>query len=110
MLYIRDARRMVSDYVITEHAASRDDGEPPVYDPVAVAYWPTDTHCARRILRDGEIHNEGFIFKEGHRFRPFGIAYRALVPKRHEAQNVITATNPSSSHVAYGMLQCIAKP
>jgi hypothetical protein len=93
---------MVSDYVITEHTASRDNGEDPVDDPVAIAYWPTDTHCVRRILRDGKVHNEGFIFKDGHRWRPFGIAYRSLVPKLSEAENVITVTCPSSSHVGYG--------
>ncbi|GJC81844.1 hypothetical protein ColLi_04682 [Colletotrichum liriopes] len=105
MLYVRDARRMVSDYVITQHTASRDDGEEPVHDPVGIAYWPTDTHCVRRILRDREVHNEGFIFKDGHRWRPFGIAYRSLVPKRCEADNIITATCPSSSHVGYGAVR-----
>ncbi|KAI1871339.1 uncharacterized protein JN550_004784 [Neoarthrinium moseri] len=35
---------------------------------------PTDTHSVRRILRDGRVHNEGFIFKDGHRWRPFGVA------------------------------------
>ncbi|RDL36236.1 Uncharacterized protein BP5553_06848 [Venustampulla echinocandica] len=105
MLYIRDARRMKSDYVITEHTASRDNGENPVDDPVAVAFWPTDTHCVRRILRDGKVHNEGFIFKDGHRWRPFGIAYRALVPNIQEAVNVITPTCPSSSHVGYGAVR-----
>ncbi|OBU01575.1 hypothetical protein VE01_00532 [Pseudogymnoascus verrucosus] len=105
MLYIRDARRMVSDYVITEHTASMDNGETPVEDPVGVAYWPTDTHCVRRILRDGKVHNEGFIFKDGHRWRPFGIAYRALVPRQEEATNIITATCPSSSHVGYGAVR-----
>ncbi|KAI4602588.1 hypothetical protein KJ359_007804 [Pestalotiopsis sp. 9143b] len=104
-LYIRDARRMVSDYVITEHTASRDNGEEPVSDPVAIAYWPTDTHCVRRILRGGKVHNEGFIFKDGHRWRPFGIAYRSLVPRASEAENIITATCPSSSHVGYGAVR-----
>lgn len=97
---------MVSDYVITEHTASRDHPESPsqVPDPIAVAFWPTDTHCVRRIVRNGAVHNEGFIFKDGHKWRPFGIAYRALVPKRAEATNLLTPTCPSSSHVGYG--QC----
>ncbi|OHE95866.1 xanthan lyase [Colletotrichum orchidophilum] len=103
-LYVRDARRMISDYLVTEATAS-ENGAPQVSDPVAVAYWPTDTHSVRRILRDGKVHNEGFIFKDGHRWRPFGIAYRALVPKRAEAVNFITATCPSSSHVGYGAVR-----
>ncbi len=93
---------MISDYVVTEHTASMENGEEPVSDPVTVAYWPTDTHCVRRILRDGKVHNEGFIFRDGHRWRPFGVSYRALVPRKQEAVNVITATCPSSSHVGYG--------
>ena len=95
---------MVSDYIITETTASRD-AEPLAPDPVAVAYWPTDTHSVRRILRDGKVHNEGFIFKDGHNWRPFGVAYRSLVPKRSEATNFLTVTCPSSSHVGYGESQ-----
>lgn len=96
----------MSGYVITEHTASQN-GEKPVPDPVAVAYWPTDTHCVRRILRDGKVHNEGFIFKDGHQWRPFGISYRALVPGIEQATNLITVTCPSSSHVGYGKLHPI---
>ncbi|KAI1266294.1 FAD dependent oxidoreductase-domain-containing protein [Xylariaceae sp. FL1019] len=103
-LYVRDARRMVSDYIITEATASQG-GEDPVFDPIAVAFWPTDTHSVRRILRDGKVHNEGFIFKDGHRWCPFGISYRALVPRRSEATNFITVTCPSSSHVGYGAVR-----
>ncbi len=53
-------------------------------------------------MRDGKVHNEGFVFKDGHRWRPFGISWRALVPKESEAENVCTVTCPSSSHVGYG--------
>jgi hypothetical protein len=94
---------MVSDYVVTQHTASEHDGGEHDPCPVAIAYWPTDTHCARRVVRDGLVHHEGFIFKDKHQWRPFGISYRSLVPKRAEATNVLTATCPSSSHVGYGM-------
>ncbi|KAJ4299245.1 hypothetical protein N0V90_004489 [Kalmusia sp. IMI 367209] len=105
-LYVRAGRRMISDYIITEHTASLN-GEDPVSDPVAVACWPTDTHCSRRVIRNGVVHNEGFIFKDGHKWIPFGISYRALVPKRIEATNIITPTCPSSSHVGYGKFYCL---
>ncbi|KAH8174171.1 FAD dependent oxidoreductase domain-containing protein [Sarocladium implicatum] len=103
-LYVRDGRRMVSDCIVTEADATRG-GPPFVADPVAVAYWPTDTHSVRRILRDGKVHNEGFIFKDGHRWRPFGVPYRSLLPKRAEAGNFISVTTPSSSHVGYGAIR-----
>ncbi|MBL7737484.1 MAG: FAD-dependent oxidoreductase [Chitinophagaceae bacterium] len=102
-LYIRDGRRMVSDYVITEHHTRR---ENPVVsnDPVAMAYWPPDVHSVRRIVRDGYAYNEGFVFGGAH-WRPFGIAYRSLVPKKEECANIITPTCPSSSHIAYGAIR-----
>ncbi|CAI7641133.1 unnamed protein product [Penicillium pancosmium] len=96
---------MVSDYVVTQHTASEHDGEEHDLCPVAIAYWPTGTHCARRVVRDCLAHNEGFIFKDKHQWRPFGISYRSLVPKRDEAVNVLTATCPSDSHVGYGAVR-----
>lgn len=102
-LYVRDARRMVSDYVITEQHTRRVNPVP-VEDPVAVAYWPTDTHSVRRIIRDGAAYNEGFVFDDNN-WGPFGISYRSMTPRRREALNVLTATCVSSSHVAYGAIR-----
>jgi Predicted flavoproteins len=101
--YVRDARRMVSDYVITEQHTNKN-SPTTVDDPVAVAYWPPDLHSARRIIKDGFAYNEGFVFG-GNSWRPFGISYRALIPKREECTNLITSTCPSSSHVAYGAIR-----
>ncbi|QNL51673.1 FAD-dependent oxidoreductase [Olivibacter sp. SDN3] len=103
MLYVRDARRMVSDYVITEHHVSRENGIA-VEDPVALAYWPADVHSVRRIVRNGKAYNEGFVFG-GEWWKPLGIAYRALVPKKKECTNLIAPTCPSSSHIAYGAIR-----
>jgi hypothetical protein len=101
--YVRDARRMVSDYVITEQHTLRHNPTP-VEDPVAVAYWPPDLHSARRIVKDGFAYNEGFVFG-GNSWRPFGISYRSLVPKPEECTNILTPTCVSSSHVAYGAIR-----
>lgn len=102
-LYIREGRRMVSDYVITEAHTRRVNPEF-VSDPVAVAFWPTDTHSVRRIVRNGAAYNEGFVFDDGH-WGPFGISYRALLPKASQVSNLITPTCLSSSHVAYGAIR-----
>jgi len=102
--YVRDARRMVSPHVITEHhlrvGSGVEDG-----DPVAVAYWPPDVHHVRRIVRDGAAYNEGFVFGGSIAWRPFGISYRALVPHPQECTNLLTPTCPSSTHVAYGAIR-----
>ena len=104
-LYIRSARRMVSDYVITEHHTRRDI-DLKVEDPVAIAWWPPDTHHARRIVKDGKTYNEGFVFG-GDDWKPFGISWRSLMPKRGECVNLITPTCPSSSYVAYGAIRIV---
>jgi hypothetical protein len=104
-LYIRSARRMVSDYVITEQDTRRDNSNR-VHDPVAIAWWPPDTHHARRIVKDGAAYNEGFVFG-GDDWRPFGISWRALIPKPSECTNLITPTCPSSSYVAYGAIRIL---
>lgn len=101
--YVRDARRMVSDLVLTE-LHTRRHGATPVAEPVAVAFWPTDTHSVRRIVRAGAAYNEGFVFDDDE-WGPFRISYRALVPRRRECTNLLTPTCPSSSHVAYGAIR-----
>ena len=103
MFYVRDARRMVSDHVITEHHVRKADPVP-VEDSVGMAYWPPDVHSVRTIVRDGHAYNEGFVFG-GEDWIPFGISYRALVPKANEATNLLTPTCPSSSHIAYGAIR-----
>ena len=102
--YIRDARRMVSDYVITENHVKQIDPIP-VDDPVCVAYWPTDIHSVRRIVRDGAAYNEGFVFGGAAKWRPLPISYRALIPRKSECTNLLTPTCPSSSHIAYGAIR-----
>jgi hypothetical protein len=104
-LYIRSARRMVTGNVITEHHTRRDNPDM-VEDPVAIAWWPPDTHHARRIVRDGYAYNEGFVFG-GDDWRPFSISWRALVPARDECSNLISPTCPSSSYVAYGAIRIL---
>jgi hypothetical protein len=103
MFYVRDARRMVSDYVITEHHV-RKQNPTPVEDPVAMAFWPTDVHSVRRIVKDGYAYNEGFVFG-GDYWRPLPVSYRSLVPKASECTNLLTPTCPSSSHIAYGAIR-----
>lgn len=103
VFYVRDARRMVSDHVITEHHVKKDNPTP-VEDSVGMAYWPPDVHNVRTLVKDGHAYNEGFVFG-GNDWIPFGISYRALVPKAAEAVNLLTPTCPSSSHIAYGAIR-----
>lgn len=103
MIYIRDARRMISDIILTEHH-TRKDTIINIEDPVGIAYWPPDVHHVRRIIKDGKAYNEGFVFG-GDNWKPFQIPYRSLVPKKTECTNIMTPTCPSSSHIAFGAIR-----
>lgn len=106
-LYIRSGRRMVSDYIITEHHTSINTPDT-ISDPVAIAWWPPDMHHARRIVKDGYAYNEGFTHVGGNRsWKPFKISYKATVPPRSECINVLTPTCLSSSYVAYGSIRIV---
>ncbi|NND06999.1 MAG: FAD-dependent oxidoreductase [Saprospiraceae bacterium] len=104
-LYIRSARRLVSACIITQHHTERS-RQVRTEDPVAIAFWPPDTHHARRIVRDGYAYNEGFVFG-GDDWRPFGISWRACIPKKTACTNLLTPTCVSSSYVAYGAIRIL---
>jgi hypothetical protein len=99
-LYIREARRMVSDYVVTQHDATARTSAP---DPVALASYVMDSHNAKRVLVDGWPRNEGNVQQEV--TRPFGVSYRALVPRSGECRNLLVASAVSASHVAFASVR-----
>lgn len=103
VFYVRNGRRMVSDFVLTE-AHLRKTKPQPVNDSVGLIWWPPDLHHARRIVKKGQVWNEGAVFNESPEpdWIPCGIPYRCLVPKAAECTNLLSPTCPSSSYVAYG--------
>jgi hypothetical protein len=103
IFYIRNGRRMLTDFVLTEAHVRKADPAP-VNDSVGLIWWPPDLHHARRIVKDGRVWNEGAVFNESKDpdWIPCGIPYRSLVPRASECTNLLTPTCPSSSYVAYG--------
>jgi hypothetical protein len=99
-LYVREARRMVSDYVMTEHNCR---GQTKAEDPVGLAAYTMDSHNCRRIVKDGRVENEGDVQVGG--FPPYPISYRAIVPKAAECQNLLVPLCLSSTHIAYGSIR-----
>ncbi len=99
-LYVREARRMVSDYVITENdARSRRVAE----DAVALASYPLDSHGVTLYVDEkGQLWRERGFF-EG--ISPFPISYRALRPRAGECDNLLVTCCLSASHAAYGSMR-----
>ena len=100
-LYVREARRMVSDYVMTQHNCEAlkvaDDG-------VGLAAYGMDSHNVQRYVdANGYVQNEGNV--EAHGFKPYPISYGALVPKKEECTNLIVPVCVSSTHIAFGSIR-----
>jgi hypothetical protein len=99
-LYVREARRMVSDLVITEHHCL---GHDTVSDPVGLGSFGMDSHNCRRVVWHGRAMNEGNV--ETHGFPPYGISYRAIVPRERECANLLVPWAVSASHIAFGSIR-----
>ncbi len=100
-LYIREARRMVSDYVATQHDCQ---GRTKASDSVGLAAYTMDSHHVQRYVdKDGFVRNEGDVQVRG--FDPYPISYRTIVPKRSECENLLVPVCLSSSHIAFGSIR-----
>ncbi len=99
-LYIREARRMVSDLVMTEHHCI---GAQPVSDGIARGGYAIDSHVVQRIVVDDHVENEGNTSIKGH--GPYLISYRSIIPKRAEIGNLVVPVCVSSSHSSYGSIR-----
>lgn len=96
-LYIREGRRMVGDYVVTEHDCRWARTAP---DPVGLASYTMDSHNCARVVIGGLARNEGDV--QVAPAGPYGISYRAIVPRRGECANLVVPVALSASHIAFG--------
>ncbi|MBX7254758.1 MAG: FAD-dependent oxidoreductase [Candidatus Hydrogenedentes bacterium] len=99
-LYVREARRMISDYVMTQHNCQ---GQEVVDDAVGLAAYTMDSHNVQRYVKDGRVWNEGDVEVGG--FPPYPIAYRSIRPKQSECVNLLVPVCLSASHIAYGSIR-----
>jgi len=97
-LYIRESRRMVSDYVMTENEVL---GKKEVPKPIGMGSYSLDSHNTQRYVTDkGFVQNEGDIGVKAP--KPYSIGYGSIVPKASECTNLFVPVCLSSSHIAYG--------
>ncbi len=99
-LYVREARRMVGEYVMTEHNCV---GKEKVTDGIGQAAYTMDSHNIQRIVVNGMVKNEGNV--EVGNFPPYPVSFRSLTPKRNECTNLLVPVCLSSSHLAYGSIR-----
>ncbi|MEZ6127466.1 MAG: FAD-dependent oxidoreductase [Planctomycetaceae bacterium] len=100
-LYIREARRMVGEYVMTQHNCQR---AVIAERSVGLAAYTMDSHNVQRHLTpEGFVKNEGDVQVGG--FPPYPIDYGALVPKKSECTNLLVPVCLSATHIAFGSIR-----
>ena len=99
-LYVREARRMVSDYVMKQAHCS---GEVTAPDSIGLAAYAMDSHHVQRHVKDGKVKNEGDVqMPVGN---PYPVSYRSIVPKAGECPNLLVPWSLSASHMAFGSIR-----
>jgi len=98
-LYVREARRMISDYVMTEHNCR---GNRIAEDPVGLGAYNMDSHNCQRIVQNGRVENEGDVQVP---VKPYPISYRSIVPKQRQCENLFVPVCLAASHIAYGSIR-----
>lgn len=100
-IYVREGRRMVSDFVMAEPHLTRTNPTP---EPIGMGSYNMDSHNVQRIVdARGFVRNEGNI--EVSPGDAYPISYRAIVPKRTQATNLLVPVALSASHIAYGSIR-----
>lgn len=100
-IYVREARRMVSDFVMTERHLR---GIEPTPKSIGMGSYNMDSHNVQRYVdENGYARNEGDI--QVNPGGPYPISYGAIIPKESEAANLLVPVAVSSSHIAYGSIR-----
>ena len=100
-IYVREARRMIGAYVMTEHDVL---GAKEVPEPVGMGSYSLDSHNTQRfVTAEGYVQNEGDIGV--HPENPYSISLGTLLPKKEECTNLLVPVCVSSSHTAFGSIR-----
>ncbi len=99
-LYVREARRMVGDFVMTQKDIQTELTKP---DVIGMGSYNSDSHNVQRYVQpDGNVQNEGNMEVA---VKPYQVPYRILLPKRKEVTNLLVPVCFSASHVTYSTLR-----
>ncbi|OFY64607.1 MAG: xanthan lyase [Bacteroidetes bacterium RBG_13_43_22] len=100
-IYVREARRMIGEYVMTENDVL---GKRELPRPVGMGSYTMDSHNVQRyVTPEGFVQNEGDLGVSPD--RPYQIDMGAIMPKKEECLNLLVPVCVSSSHIAFGSIR-----
>jgi hypothetical protein len=101
-LYVREARRMIGQFVMTEKNVTKENHEPAEHS-IGLGSYALDCHFVSRLVDEaGKLRNEGTIFVPT---APYPISYYAITPRQEECANLLVTICLSASHVAYSSIR-----
>lgn len=106
-IYVREGRRMVGEYVMTEHdclGEPRHAAQGTPRGSVGMGSYCIDSHNVRRyVTAEGHVQNEGDIgVSPG---RPYPIDYGSIIPRRADCRNLLVPVAVSATHTAFGSIR-----
>ena len=100
-IYVRESRRMIGDYITTEHDVMQRIETP---ESIGMGSYHIDSHNTQRyVTSEGYVQNEGDIGVKPP--GPYRISYGSIIPKKEECTNLFVPVCVSSSHIAYGSIR-----
>lgn len=100
-IYVREARRMLGKYVMTEADLLKIRQTP---EPIGMGSYGIDSHNVQRyVTAEGAVENEGDVGVPTN--GPYGIALGSILPRQTEVQNLLVPVCVSSSHIAFGSIR-----
>ena len=100
-LYIREGRRMVGRYVMTDRHVLAGSAVP---ESIGLGSYTLDSHHVQRYVdASGNVRNEGDV--QVSTPTPYGVSYQSLTPQEGQASNLLVTSSLSASHAAYGSIR-----
>ncbi len=101
-IYVREARRMQGEYIMTEKNVVKE-GREVAENGIGLGSYALDCHYVSKVIDgEGKLRYEGTIFKPT---TPYPISYYAITPRKNEVTNLLVPICLSSSHVAYSSIR-----
>jgi hypothetical protein len=107
-LYVREARRLVGEFVMTEHDILKNRFKS---DAVAIGSYMLDVHPVQYVPFPDKmrgLYSHSSVAREGgvaQQIKPYEISFKTMLPKREEISNLLVAVCISSSHIAYSTIR-----
>jgi hypothetical protein len=100
-MYIREARRMIGKFVMTENELVKNRPTP---ESIGMGSYTIDSHNVRRyVTAEGHVQNEGDIGVSTN--GPYEISLGSILPRQDQCENLLVPVCVSSSHIAFGSIR-----